>query len=508
MAHITSMKPAKLTLFTALPLLLSPSGWAQICAEELSIGPVVSANINDPSGVTDVSDDGEVIVGTAPFGSQPNPITGQLPRRAFRWTAATGMQDLGAFPGLSLLDESWATAVSADGTTVIGYAEDSSGGERFAFRWTAATGMQDLGSLGPAGAPVIASAIAVSADGTVVVGESSDNVSFRPFRWTVQSGMIALGSGSPGFRGRASAVSADGSIVAFNEFPLTTPGFPLPAPAYRWTAQTGAVPLGNYTVVAMSADGESIIGNVPTVSSSNAYRWRLLAGWMPLGGLPASQGSMALDISADGSVVVGSSIVATGLLNQLTSVRWTTEGISELATVAGASSSALVTCVSGDGSVLAGIDAAVGFRVRASAVGTTYCRPAVASSSTCAGLLLVAGPTYAPWSNLELRAELLPPNSTGFFLVSRTQGFAVQPGGSQGNLCLDGAIGRYVGPGQVQSSGAGGGFSLVVGAWNLPTPTGQAVAQPGDTWYFQAWYRDANPNPTSNFTDAVSVTFQ
>ena len=26
-------------------------------------------------------------------------------------------------------------------------------------------------------------------------------------------------------------------------------------------------------------------------------------------------------------------------------------------------------------------------------------------------------------------------------------------------------------------------------------------------WYFQLWHRDANPTLTSNFTDAVAVTF-
>ena len=31
---------------------------------------------------------------------------------------------------------------------------------------------------------------------------------------------------------------------------------------------------------------------------------------------------------------------------------------------------------------------------------------------------------------------------------------------------------------------------------------------PGQTWNFQAWYRDANPTVTSNFTDAVGITFQ
>ncbi|MCP3996840.1 MAG: hypothetical protein GY722_17525 [bacterium] len=31
---------------------------------------------------------------------------------------------------------------------------------------------------------------------------------------------------------------------------------------------------------------------------------------------------------------------------------------------------------------------------------------------------------------------------------------------------------------------------------------------PGDTWTFQCWFRDHDPALTSNFTDAVSVTFQ
>ena len=30
----------------------------------------------------------------------------------------------------------------------------------------------------------------------------------------------------------------------------------------------------------------------------------------------------------------------------------------------------------------------------------------------------------------------------------------------------------------------------------------------GETWNWQCWYRDANPGPTSNFSDAASVMFQ
>ena len=42
---------------------------------------------------------------------------------------------------------------------------------------------------------------------------------------------------------------------------------------------------------------------------------------------------------------------------------------------------------------------------------------------------------------------------------------------------------------------------------NTPTPMGNVSVLAGQTWNFQAWYRDNNPGPTSNFTDAVSVTF-
>jgi hypothetical protein len=41
----------------------------------------------------------------------------------------------------------------------------------------------------------------------------------------------------------------------------------------------------------------------------------------------------------------------------------------------------------------------------------------------------------------------------------------------------------------------------------LPPAFGYAV-QPGETWNWQLWYRDVVLNPTSNFTDAISITFQ
>jgi probable HAF family extracellular repeat protein len=53
------------------------------------------------------------------------------------------MQDLGTLGG----GRSEAYGVSADGAVVVGWA-DNAAGQRRAFRWTADGGMQDLGTLG------------------------------------------------------------------------------------------------------------------------------------------------------------------------------------------------------------------------------------------------------------------------------------------------------------------------------------------------------------------------
>ena len=143
-----------------------------------------------------------------------------------------------------------------------------------------------------------------------------------------------------------------------------------------------------------------------------------------------------------------------------------------------------------------------------SVIGMNYCGPAPLNSNGTSGRMSVIGSRSVTDNDVLLQALDLPTNSFGFFITSLGQGFVTNPNGSQGNLCLSGAIGRYVGPGQIQNSGATGALALQIDLTQHPTPTGLISVAAGDTWNFQAWHRDfVSGMPTSNFSDGVQITF-
>jgi probable HAF family extracellular repeat protein len=112
-----------------------------------------------------VSADGSVVAGSS---------TSRVFTQAFRWTQETGMVELGTLPGGSCISN--ASAVSADGSVIVGEAYGEAGLE--AFIWEANHGMrsvrQVLVSQFGLGARLrgwkLRSATAVSPDGTVIVG--------------------------------------------------------------------------------------------------------------------------------------------------------------------------------------------------------------------------------------------------------------------------------------------------------------------------------------------------
>ncbi len=140
------------------------------------------------------------------------------------------------------------------------------------------------------------------------------------------------------------------------------------------------------------------------------------------------------------------------------------------------------------------------------AFGSIYCAPVVPNSTGLPGSVSASGSPIAALNDLTVTATDLPPSSFGYFIVSDTQGFVMNPAGSQGNLCVSGDIGRFIG--QIQSSGPLGTISVVVDLDQIPQPNGPVMGSAGDAWNFQCWHRDANPGATSNFTNAVEVVLQ
>ena len=73
-------------------------------------------------------------------------------------------------------------------------------------------------------------------------------------------------------------------------------------------------------------------------------------------------------------------------------------------------------------------------------------------------------------------------------------------GGSQGVLCVGAPIIRF--SGDVLNSGASGEMVFSPDLQNLP---GGATFTHGSVWNFQLWYRDVNPNQTSNTSNGIEI---
>lgn len=137
-------------------------------------------------------------------------------------------------------------------------------------------------------------------------------------------------------------------------------------------------------------------------------------------------------------------------------------------------------------------------------LGEAYCTPANPNSTGRSAAISASGFTRAPCNRMTLNGTDLPPHQGALLLVSRETGFTPFVGGGQGDLCLGGTVGRL--RDEIQVSDAGGAVHFPFDLTDVP-PFHHSI-RPGETWHFQAWYRDFHPGPTSNLTDAVSVEFE
>jgi probable HAF family extracellular repeat protein len=186
---------------------------------------------------------------------------------AFLWTKGGGMQDLGTLGG----SNSFAYGINNSGA-VVGYA-DLPNGTTDAFLWTQAEGMEDLGNLGGG----YAVALGIDDSGEVVGYSSVINGSYHAFTWTQAAGMQDINRLNPATNSVASAINLSGQIAGYAvPFP-TTP----PTSAVIW-AQGGAERVLG-AGAASAAVGMNNLGAVVGFQGPHpeGYAWL----WTPAGGV-------------------------------------------------------------------------------------------------------------------------------------------------------------------------------------------------------------------------------
>lgn len=242
--------------------------------------------------------DGSVVVGTSATAGSLFTV------EAFRWTQAGGMVGLGVLGSTRTTRFSTASATNGDGSVVVG--DSSNGlGQREAFRWTSSTGMVGLGFIGGAANTALTRmtlATAVSTDGTTVVGWGENVARQREaFRWTQANGLVGLGflSGASGDNASSTALATNGDGAIVVGYGRNASGS---SEAFRWTQTTGmrslsalmsaaGVNLGTWRfsdAAGISANGQFITGTgVDPNGNNQAYlvRYQDSATGLPIAGM-------------------------------------------------------------------------------------------------------------------------------------------------------------------------------------------------------------------------------
>jgi uncharacterized membrane protein len=233
------------------------------------------------------------------------------------WWTSAGIVPV---PGLQNWYDTSAYGISADGNVIVGEG-NSTLGTQFAWYWTPQAGQ--LQQVPIPGSPYSATARAVTGDGKIVVGVATfhlPDTSFqsRAFRWDrSQAAAVLLPHYSPPPNAlpnsAATGVSDDGRrivgvvLVALGVYA-----------AARWDDggnpvlfSQGGDTIQAVTANAISPDGSVVVGSaVNTVTGKGvAFKWTSPGGVValpnPTTGYYAIDGATALNVSGDGSVLVG-----------------------------------------------------------------------------------------------------------------------------------------------------------------------------------------------------------
>lgn len=267
---------------------------------------------NVPTGRAEVtidllSEDGRVAFGSSRLWLDP--IYGVENTSVFYWTEGSGTKPLDTLPGAAPTPSTYLGAITPDGSVLVG-AADAADGRRKAFRRTEADGMVDISPEGAYGAW----ARAVSDDGNVVVGSyttTEDGIG-QAFRWTAASGAVPLGTIPDHLGSNPFFLSGDGNVVAG----LSTYGTGVENVPFRWTEATGMVQTETvqgclfYTVsVPTQTTYGPVMAGYCTEANSGIPRkpfvWLDGSGLVGVPPVPDQRDAQPYAVSRDGSVVVG-----------------------------------------------------------------------------------------------------------------------------------------------------------------------------------------------------------
>jgi probable HAF family extracellular repeat protein len=251
--------------------------------------------------------------------------------------------------------------VSTDGSVVMGASAleplNDGGGQhgQAAFRWTEASGVLPLGAIPGLDTSdprtVWSFPLFMSPDGSAAIGQWGREALSNAFRWTQASGMTDLGAPPDSLYVNLAKPSSDCAVVGGTI--RTADG--LHDVVVRWTKESGWVrlaPLAGHTDTAggsVSADGSVMIGTSLGASQGEPVRWTGAAGVEGLGVLPGASYCHIRVATADTKVMAGE---CEGSVRQ--SFRWTaTTGMVPLAALAGYRDNRL-SGMSADGAIVVG----------------------------------------------------------------------------------------------------------------------------------------------------------
>ncbi len=222
-------------------------------------------------------------------------------------------QPLGDLPGDAYFSE--ATAVSGDGSTVVGYSRSNSinaNGSDEAFRW------RD-GQMLALGAPPLYSSAAhlrfsratgVNYDGTIIAGTSTGWL--EPYRSSLLWLDGTLSSSNVFIESEGGRMANNNAWTGRTEFFQFYPNAFLRSPNPGQSAvicYPSSCGDGSTRSNDISADGTTIVGSATPypflTSNSHAFRWRVGTGYQALGTLPGFTSCTSTAVSGDGSTVHG-----------------------------------------------------------------------------------------------------------------------------------------------------------------------------------------------------------